>query len=278
MGCKNSSEQSKPDPQPTNRGAMANTGIQTTKQTSKPEAPPTAAPTPQPSKQPVAQPAAAPLPQPPKVPSVTLHYFDLYGRGEVFRMLFTYLKMEFTDHRVQFSEWPALKTSPLCEFGVLPVLDINGKRLSQTKSVLRYVCQVHRLYPAATNLAEVYLVESVCDLVNDLRTPLMTLAFEKNAEGIAKHYEGGITTGLEMLETRLAKNTTNSGFFVSGTVSMADFVVFEFLWDFFLMTEKKEAHAARVQKHQKLAEFVERMRRLNPELENYLKTRPFKWL
>jgi glutathione S-transferase len=193
-------------------------------------------------------------------------------------MLFTYLKVEFTDHRVDFPEWPALKTSPLCEFGVLPVLDINGKRLAQTRSVLRYVCQLHHLYPLSTNTVEIYLVESVCDLIDDLRAPLMTLSFAKDEEGVMKHYDGNIATGLEMLEARLAKNTANSRFFVGNTVGMADFAVFEFLWDYFLMAQKQQAHAARVQKHATLEEFANRMRRLNPELENYLKTRPFKWL
>lgn len=278
MGCKNSAEQSKPDPEPSNRGAKSDTGIQTTKQASKPAAAPSAAPAAQPSKQPIAQTTSVPAAQPTKVPSVTLHYFDLYGRGEVFRMLFTYLKVEFTDHRVDFPEWPALKTSPLCEFGVLPVLDINGKRLAQTRSVLRYVCQLHHLYPLSTNTVEIYLVESVCDLIDDLRAPLMTLSFAKDEEGVMKHYDGNIATGLEMLEARLAKNTANSGFFVGNTVGMADFAVFEFLWDYFLMAQKQQSHAARVQKHATLEEFANRMRRLNPELENYLKTRPFKWL
>lgn len=272
MGCKNSSEQAKPDPQPSNRGAQSNSGIQTSKQ---PTAVPSTAP---PTKEPPALPDTSPPVQPTKVPSVTLHYFDLYGRGEVFRMIFTYLKVSYTDHRVEFSEWPTLKTSPLCEFGVLPVLDINGRRLAQTRSIMRYVCQVYYLYPTRTSLKDIYLTESVCDLIDDLRTPLITLIFNKDADGIAKHYDSNIEAGLEMLETRLANNPANSGFFLGGAVSMSDFAVFEFLWDYFLMPQKREAHGGRVQKHAKLSQFAERMSRLNLELENYLSSRSFKWL
>lgn len=272
MGCKNSSEQAKADPQPSNRGAQSNTGIQTSKQ-------PTAVPLPAPpTQEPPALPDTSPPTHPTKVPSVTLHYFDLYGRGEVFRMIFTYLKVNFTDHRVEFSEWPTLKTSPLCEFGVLPVLDINGRRLAQTRSILRYVCQVYYLYPTRTSLKDIYLTESVCDLIDDLRTPLITLIFNKDADGISKHYDSNITTGLEMLETRLASNPANSGFFLGSAVSMSDFAVFEFLWDYFLMPEKRKAHEGRVQKHTNLTQFTEKMRRLNPELENYLSNRRYKWL
>ena len=140
MGCKNSSEQTKAEPQPSNRGSQSSTDIQTSKQ------PSAALIVALPVKEAPIQPADAPSVQPAKVPSVTLHYFDLYGRGEIFRMLFSYLKVNYTDHRVEFSEWPSVKTSTLCEFGVLPVLDINGKRLAQTRSILRYVCQVYYLY------------------------------------------------------------------------------------------------------------------------------------
>lgn len=277
MGCKNSSEQAKPEPVASNRGAQASAGIQTTKQTPKP-APP-AAPATQPAKEQVAQPVKAAIPaEPTKEPSTTLHYFDLYGRGEIFRIIFTYLKVKFEDRRVQFSEWPALKTSPLCEFGVLPVLEIQGKRLAQTRSILRFVCQTHRLYPPLTSHVDVYLVESVCDLVDDLRTPLITHTFNKDAEAISRHYDGAMAGGLEMLEARLTKNTANSGFFVGGTVTMADFAVFELLWDYFLMPEKRSTHEARVRKHEKLSQFADRMQRLNPELEAYLRSRQFKWL
>lgn len=272
MGCKNSSEQTKAEPQPSNRGAQSSADIQTSKQSS---AAPIAA---LPSQEPPTQSADAPSIQPAKVPSVTLHYFDLYGRGEIFRMLFSYLKVNYTDHRVEFSEWPSVKTSALCEFGVLPVLDINGKRLAQTRSILRYVCQVYYLYPTRASLPAIYSIESVCDLIDDLRTPLITLIFNKDADGIAKHYDGNIATGLEMLETRLAGNPANSGFFVGGSVSMADFAVFEFLWDYFLMQEKRQMHEARVQKHSKLTQFAEKMKRLNLELGNYLSTRKYKWL
>ena len=52
----------------------------------------------------------------------------------------------------------------------------------------------------------------------------ITLIFNKDADGIAEN----ITASLEMLETRLATNLANSG-----SVSAADFAVFEFLWEHF---------------------------------------------
>ena len=255
MGCRNSSEQTKEVPKETSRGANPTSEIQTTK--------------------PAVATSAAP---PPKVAPVTLHYFDLYGRGEIFRMIFTHLKVQFTDHRVQFSEWPAVKTSPLCEFGQLPVLEMNGKKLSQTRSVLRYVCQLNGMYPHRSNIKDIYMVESVCDVVDDLRIPLIELTFAKNTEGLATHYDTKIAEGLPRLESRLEKNPIKSGFFVGATVTMADFAVFEFLWDFFLMDGKKEIHESRILQFSNLAQFSQKMKKLSPELAAYLQRRPASWL
>jgi len=40
-----------------------------------------------------------------------LSYFDLYGRGELIRLVFAAAKVEFEDHRFSFEEWPKIKPS-----------------------------------------------------------------------------------------------------------------------------------------------------------------------
>ena len=39
----------------------------------------------------------------------TLHYFNLYVRGEPTRMLLSHAGVPFEDKRYEFSEWPAAK-------------------------------------------------------------------------------------------------------------------------------------------------------------------------
>ena len=40
-----------------------------------------------------------------------LTYFNLYGRGEAIRMALAHSKSDWTEQRVEFAEWPALKAT-----------------------------------------------------------------------------------------------------------------------------------------------------------------------
>ncbi|WAR22742.1 HPGDS-like protein, partial [Mya arenaria] len=40
-----------------------------------------------------------------------LFYFDFRGRGELTRMIFKYMDQPFTDIRINFQDWPAIKYS-----------------------------------------------------------------------------------------------------------------------------------------------------------------------
>ena len=43
------------------------------------------------------------------MPSYKLIYFDLQARGELIRWIFAVAKQPYTDERIQFQDWPALK-------------------------------------------------------------------------------------------------------------------------------------------------------------------------
>lgn len=191
-------------------------------------------------------------------------------------MVLAYLDLTYVDHRVEFSEWPSLKQSPLCEFEQLPVLDIDGHLLAQSRAALRYLCQVHSLYP--TTSKDIYLLESLCDEIEDLRTPLIELTFKKDLEGLNKRYNNDVAKMLPNLQSRLVRNSSKAGFFVGNRVTMADFAVFEFLWDYFLMEGKREHRGTGLERVPKLQAFAEKMKQLSPSLEAYLNERPMKWL
>jgi glutathione S-transferase len=69
-----------------------------------------------------------------------LYYFDLYGRAEVSRQALTICGVEFEDVRVTGDSWKELKASDKCEFGSVPVLELDdGTCLAQSISILRYI-------------------------------------------------------------------------------------------------------------------------------------------
>merc|ERR1712215_63191 len=77
------------------------------------------------------------------MPSFTLFYFNVRGRGEIARLLFKYADVPYTDHRLPFpptgEEWPKLK--PLSPFEQVPFLEVDGLKIGQSLSIARYLAR-----------------------------------------------------------------------------------------------------------------------------------------
>jgi len=67
---------------------------------------------------------------------ITLHDFDIFGKGEAIRSLLTYLQLPFSYHHISFEEWPDYKNSGECEFGQLPMLEYNDKKLVGSRAIM----------------------------------------------------------------------------------------------------------------------------------------------
>ncbi|CAK8690521.1 hematopoietic prostaglandin D synthase-like [Clavelina lepadiformis] len=73
------------------------------------------------------------------MPKYKLYYFPLKGRGEIIRLLFAYANVEYEDVRIPFDEWPTKKND--FPFKQLPVLDVDGKRYSQSHAIERFLAR-----------------------------------------------------------------------------------------------------------------------------------------
>lgn len=71
-----------------------------------------------------------------------LKYFDVKGSAEALRLMFIDQDIDFEDRRITWEEWPALKKtlvdSGLNPSGQLPIVELNGKTLSQSSALLHY--------------------------------------------------------------------------------------------------------------------------------------------
>ena len=78
---------------------------------------------------------------------MTLTYFDIDGgRAEPVRLAMSIAAIDFDDERFPFSEFPAIRErTPLRQ---VPVLTVNGEKITQSNSILRYVGKLAGLYPA----------------------------------------------------------------------------------------------------------------------------------
>ena len=62
----------------------------------------------------------------------TLHYFTGNGRAVIPRAILCYAKADWTNHAFGHDEWVKIKKSGLCEFEQVPVLEVDGKKYSQS--------------------------------------------------------------------------------------------------------------------------------------------------
>ena len=203
-----------------------------------------------------------------------LHYFDLFARAEVLRLLFIHSKTAFTDHRIAFNEWPALKSSGFTEFDQLPRLDIDGLELVQSRAIERYVGAKLGYYP--TDPVLIYQVDSLMDLKEDFYMSSFPFVRSKDSEGLAKWYSDNAPRFLRYLTTRLASNSTHSGLFVGDSVTVADLEVFELMWDFFTRPGRAQFEHY-LQDCAELQAFRRKMLETSEELREYYAARQDKW-
>ena len=79
------------------------------------------------------------------MPQIKVSYFPSEGRAEAVRLALSIGGLEFEDHRIQFADWPA--TKPTTPWGAVPVLEWDGKILSQSNSINRFIGKKTGLYP-----------------------------------------------------------------------------------------------------------------------------------
>ena len=97
-----------------------------------------------------------------------LYYFKFFARAEPIRFALSALGVDFedvalkkyTDGEEGDKEWEEIKHK--FEFGEVPVLEIDGKSLSQSKAILRYVFQRAGQYPLTSTKCTDWKAWSTC--------------------------------------------------------------------------------------------------------------------
>ena len=153
-----------------------------------------------------------------------LTYFNGRGRAELTRLVFAQAGVEYTDERLTGEEWPARK--PHTPFGVLPVLEVDGKQLGGSLVMARYVAEKHGV--AGSNDFENAIIASILDAVADLMTAIYSLMFEKDEtkkpEKQKALEEQTIPTALANFEKFAAGN--KDGWLVGSKATYGDFGVY----------------------------------------------------
>lgn len=160
------------------------------------------------------------------MPKLVLTYFDFDGgRGEAARLTMHLGGIAFEDKRVPGKDWPALRDKT--PFQAMPVLEVDGKTITQSNTINRYLGKLAGLYPKDDWQAA--LVDEVMDAVEDISFRISsTMGLEDEAKKKAREAlaAGPIPRFLQQIEARLKAG--GGEWFVEKRLTVADLRCF--LW------------------------------------------------
>jgi len=111
--------------------------------------------------------------------SITLRYFPLNGRGVFIRCMLEVSKIPYTNKVIPFEEWGKMeKPSNIFEYGFLPVLEYNGKFMSQSGAIVLFLAKKLELY--GSNDWEAYLINEIMATKDDFMPELGGLLFSRS--------------------------------------------------------------------------------------------------
>ncbi|XP_002732402.1 glutathione S-transferase-like [Saccoglossus kowalevskii] len=171
----------------------------------------------------------------------TLHYFDVPARGEAIRLAFYIGGIEYEDRIVSFSdltEWQLMKQDVLTgkdkdvgKMPFLPWLEKDGKFISQSGAILRYIGRETGLCGA--NSWETAQVDNISDTIDDLITLGLSKVYHATSEEKPKvaltFFEGDFKNIVGALEKVLSANYGGKKFCVGKKLTYADLMVFVYL-------------------------------------------------
>jgi len=161
------------------------------------------------------------------MPKLKLTYFAFDGgRGEPIRLALAYGKIPFEDHRFPPGDWPTVKeTTPLHQ---VPVMEVDGKVITQSNTLLRYAGKLAGLYPS--DPLEAAYCDEAMDVTEDIVSKVSPTMFIQDEAEKRRAREALAAGPIPLYLGRLATMLKERGgrYFAGDRLSVADFKVF--LW------------------------------------------------
>ena len=157
------------------------------------------------------------------MPTYKLYYFNSRGGAELSRLIFAQAGVQYEDVRVEGEEWQKLK--PNTPYGTIPVLEVDGKMLSGSAVIARFLAEEFGL--AGSNTIENTELAGIMDFVSDFVQKIVKMFFEKDDAKKAELKKALIEQDLPRffgtLGKRIAEN--DSGWVFGPKVTYADFAI-----------------------------------------------------
>uniref|UniRef100_A0A1B6LLB9 glutathione transferase n=1 Tax=Graphocephala atropunctata TaxID=36148 RepID=A0A1B6LLB9_9HEMI len=116
-------------------------------------------------------------------PNYKLTYFDFKAVAEPIRYLLSYLDEEFQDIRIKLDDWEGSTTKSKATsiaYGKLPLLEVDGKVLTQSVAICRFLAKKAKLMGADD--WENVQIDIIADTIVDLRLHTPKIYFEPDED------------------------------------------------------------------------------------------------
>ena len=154
-----------------------------------------------------------------------LHYFPVNGRGLIPRALLSYGKVEWTNHLIKPEEWASVKKSGLCEYEQVPVLEVEGKKYSQSYAINLYLAEI--LHLMGKDSEENYQITNILMSFEDFMFPINKILYgEKveNKEELLKKAGEKVKFFVEKFEKKYV-GLGKGKYFLGDKITLADIVL-----------------------------------------------------
>jgi len=160
-------------------------------------------------------------------PNYKLTYFNGRGRAEVSRLIFAQAGVPYQDNRISKEDWPKLK--PTMPFLQVPVLEVDGTLIPQSKAIGRYLARQFGL--CGKNDIEAALCDGFVDQLDDVTEKWYSLNHEKDSDKRKDLWTTYQNNTLNPLMALFDKSLTNTGtgYLVGKQLTWADIVTFNIL-------------------------------------------------
>jgi len=159
------------------------------------------------------------------MPKYTLHYFGGNGRAVIARALLTYVKADWTNDLIKHEDWPKIKAGDLCEYGQLPVLEVDGKKYCESHAINLYLAEVFNLM--GKDVEENYQIRNILFAFEDYMGPIWGYLFcpdQSKKEELKKKAEEKLRFFFEKFEKRYV-SLGKGKYFLGDKFTLADIVL-----------------------------------------------------
>ena len=154
-----------------------------------------------------------------------LHYFGMNGRAAVPRAILCYAKADWTNDAIAMTDWPKIKKSGLCEFEQVPILEVDGRKYSQSIAIDIYLAETFNLM--GNNKEDNYQITNLLMTFDDFIRPSFLYVFNRDpskAEEMKKIALDKVKFLFEKLEKRYV-DLGKGKYFLGDKFTLADIYV-----------------------------------------------------